>query len=78
VKQNVPRETPDDLVDSLPGGAVRELDRLSAADVMRLTDHPIQVDIHVRGEIELVDDQEVALHDSRPTAGRGVLPCADV
>lgn len=72
----------DHLIQPLPGLEVGHHERLESlcggAHAARVRLHHVQVGAHVRGEVGLVDDEEVALGDARAALAGDLLAGGDV
>src|SRR5215468_2323335 len=78
VEQNVVRQALDDGVDALASAAVGQQDRPSVTHRARLPHHAVEIDPHMGGEIDLVDDQEIAEQHARSALARDVVAARDV
>src|SRR5207237_507047 len=70
VEQNVVLNPRDYLVEAFTGLEIREHDRLAAADGRGVELHDVEVRPHIRRQIDLVDDEEVAAGDARASLAR--------
>src|SRR4051794_21036794 len=66
------------LVEALPGLEVREHERTIAAHLARVAIHDLERRTDMRREVDLVDDEEIALHDAGAALARDLVPGRDV
>lgn len=67
-----------DAVDAAAVFHLGEDERAFAAHLQRVSLHDREVRAHGGGEVDLVDDQEVALGDARPALARNLVTAGDV
>src|SRR4029077_13891921 len=78
LNQTLALDKADDRVEALPGLDVGEYERALAAHFPRVALHHLERSADHRREVDLVDDQEVRLHDPGPAFPRDLVAGGDV